>query len=244
MLPVERKTYVAPLPPGYQGQFGPGIKALAIVQYFACNMSEPKILELFSYVGIRISAGELSNLLIKKRSDMHAEKDAIYEAGLRSSPWQHIDDTATRVNGHNQHCHVVCNPLFTAYFTKAKKDRLTVLDVLRNRSERTFRLSPETHPFLEVFGLSAQVARILQDFPQNQELSEGNFLGLLDAVLPNLGRQRRTRILEAVAVAAYHAQGDFPVVKLLLCDDAGQFHWLTEELPRIKSGVGSRRTSL
>jgi hypothetical protein len=37
-------------------------------------------------------------------------KTAIYAAGLRSSPWQHLDDAATRVNGQNEHCHVVCNP--------------------------------------------------------------------------------------------------------------------------------------
>ena len=230
--PSERKTYLAQLPAGYQGQFGPGIKALAIVQYFACNMSEPKILEFFSYVGIQISAGELSNLLIKEQAGLRAEKDAIYEAGLRSSPWHHIDDTGTRVNGDNQYCHVVCNPFYTAYFTKAKKDRLTVLDVLRNSQERTFQLNAETDEFLRVFGLSEQVVCILQGFPQGQELSEGEFVGLLEAHLPNLGSQRRTRILDAVGVAAYHTQMEFPVVKLLVCDDAAQFHELTEDLPR------------
>jgi len=110
-------VYLAELPPGYAGQFGPGIKALALVQYFACNMAEPKILEFFANVGIRLSAGELSNWLIKDWPELHAEKTAIYQAGLHSSPWQHLDDTATRVNGQNEHCHVVCHPLYTAYFT-------------------------------------------------------------------------------------------------------------------------------
>ena len=59
------RTYLAELPPGYTGQFGPGIKALALVQYFACNVAEPKILEFFTNVGIHLSAGELSNWLIK-----------------------------------------------------------------------------------------------------------------------------------------------------------------------------------
>jgi len=31
-------------------------------------------------------------------------------------------------------------------------------------------------------------------------------------------------------VAAYHAQLEFPVIKLLLCDDAPQFNWVTEQL--------------
>jgi len=150
--PSERRTYLAPLPLGYVGQFGPGIKALALVQYFACNMAEPKILAFFANVGIQLSAGELSNWLIKDWPELHAEKAAIYEAGLRSSPWQHLDDTATRVNGQNEHCHVVCNPLYTAYFTTPCKDRLTIVDALRNLGARTFRINAETIDLLRVFG--------------------------------------------------------------------------------------------
>ena len=77
--PSACRTYLAELPPGYTGQFGPGIKALALVQYFACNVAEPKILEFFTNVGIHLSAGELSNWLIKdwwtctpRRSDLQA----------------------------------------------------------------------------------------------------------------------------------------------------------------------------
>ena len=139
-----RKTYLAELPRGYEGQFGPGIKALTLVFYYGIRTSEPKILEFFKNVGIHISAGEISNLLIKKQESFHAEKDAVYEAGLRSSPWQQSDDTLTRVDGQNQHCHVVCNPVYTSYHTRARKDRLSVLDVLRNGRKRLFRLNEET----------------------------------------------------------------------------------------------------
>ena len=40
--PSARRTYLAELPPGYTGQFGPGIKALALVQYFACCFCQAK----------------------------------------------------------------------------------------------------------------------------------------------------------------------------------------------------------
>ena len=228
--PSERRTYLAPLPLGYDGQFGPGIKALALVQYFACNVTEPKILEFFANVGVHLSAGELSNWLIKDWPELHAEKAAIYKAGLRSSPWQHLDDTATRVNGQNAHCHVVCNPLYTAYFTTARKDRLTIVDVLRNLGARTFRINAETSDLLRIFGVAQCTVRRVQGLPQDQDWREAEFSALLDARLPSLGPQQRSRILEAAAVAAYHAQLAFPVVKLLLCDDAPQFNWVTEQL--------------
>ena len=119
--PSAGKTYLAALPPGYRGQFGPGLKALALVEYYACNVAEPKLLELFRNVGVVISAGELSNLLIKHQTVFHAEKTAVYAAGLRSSPWQHYDQTSTRVDGVNQQCNIVCNPLYTAFFTDGEQ---------------------------------------------------------------------------------------------------------------------------
>jgi hypothetical protein len=64
----------------------------------------------------------VSNLLLKDQTAFHGEKEALYQAGLASSPWQHLDDTSTRVNGQNGYCHIVCHPLSTAYFTTAAKD--------------------------------------------------------------------------------------------------------------------------
>ena len=226
----EGKTYLAELPRGYEGQFGPSLKSLAIVMNCGMQATEPKILEFFDNFGIQISSGQLSNILIKDKAIFHTEKDAVYEAGLRSSPWQHMDDTGARVNGHNQYCQIVCNPLYTAYFTTKKKSRLTVVDVLRNLSERTFLLNAEAFELLHLLKLPARVVRRLKRFPQDQELSETEFTGLLDEHLPDLGPLQRNRVLDAAAVAAYHAQLEFPVVRLVLCDDAPQFKLVTEEL--------------
>ncbi len=228
--PGERQSYLAALPMGYSGQFGPGIKALALVYYFACNMTEPKIREFFGHVGVQLSAGELSNWLVKDWPALHAEKDAIYEAGLRSSPWQHLDATGTRVNGDNHHCHVICNPLYTVFVTTPSKDRLSVLDVLRNLQARTFRINRETLDYLHIFGLSERTRRAVSRLPQDQDFGEDAFQQLLAEQLPRLGPQQRTRVLESAALAAYHAQMEFPVVKLLVCDDAPQFNWLTQAL--------------
>ena len=225
-----RKAYLAELPRGYAGQFGPGVKALTLVLYHAANMSEPKVSEFFEYVGLHISEGEVSNLLIKDQDEFHAEKEAVYAAGLRSSPWQHMDETGTRVNGVNEHCHTVCNPLYTAYVTTGKKDRLAVLEALLNGRALTFRLNAEVYAWLEPVGLPASVLTALQQLPQGQVLNEPDFMRRLAVALPTLGRQARRRVLEAAAVAAYHAQQDFPVVDLLVCDDADQFKRLTDEL--------------
>ena len=83
---------------------------------------------------------------------------------------------------------------------------------------------------LHIFGLAQSTVRRVQGLPQDQEWREAEFTALLDERLRALGAQPRSRILEAAAVAAYHAQLEFPVIKLLLCDDAPQFNWVTEQL--------------
>lgn len=225
--PSQQKTYIAPQPSGYEGQFGPGIKALTTVFYFGCNMTEPKILDFFSNMNIEISAGQLSNLLIKKQERFHAEKVEVYEAGLRSSPWQHSDWTGMRVNGENCYCHIVCNPLYAAYFTKAKKDRQTILEVLRNSSERLYVLNEQALLLLETLGLSGVKRKQLQGLLSEQAFSEQDFLARLEAHDLVLGPQQRRWVRDAAAIAAYHAQDDWPIIDLLLADDAPEFKLVT-----------------
>jgi len=208
--PSLRKSYLASLPPGYEGEFGPTIKALALKLYFDSNMTQPKILDLFADAKINISAGQLS--------------------GLRSSPWHHMDETVTRFNAQNYYCQILCNPLYTAYFTTENKNRLTVIDVLRNFRERSFLLNREAFTYFDIFNLPIPVIRELNSFPQEQPLGQEHFLDLLDKSLSQLGPQQRNHIIDAAAIAAYHAQMEFPVVRLLICDDAPQFKLVTEQL--------------
>src|SRR6266700_7467105 len=228
--PSQHQTSLASLPPGYCGQFGPGLKSLALVLYFGAQMSEPKVTELLRSVGVQISDGQVSNLLIKEHTVFHREKDALYRAGLASSPWQHLDDTSTRVNGQNGYCHIVCNPLYTAYFTTEAKDRLTVLDVLTNHRPRRFLVNTEALHFLEACGLSTVRPQQLAQLPGDTLLDDVVIHALLDTHLPGLGPQQRKWILDATAVAAYHAELESPVVRLLVCDDAPQFTLVTDEL--------------
>ena len=222
------KTYLAPLPAGYSGEFGPNVKSLCLLYSHLCNMTEPKIADLLGNLGILISAGYISDLLTGAQEQFGAEKQAIVEAGLGSSAWQHMDDTGTRVDGENQHCQVICNPLYTAYFTTARKDRMTILDVLRNGRERIFRLNTEAWELLRGWEVSERVLLQLGQLPSDQDWSQAELNRRLAEQIPNLGQAVRSRVLEAAALAAYHAEPGH--VRLLVCDDAKQFKLVPEEL--------------
>ena len=226
--PSQRAVYLAPLPAGYEGQFGPGIRALILTFSYASQMTEPKIAEFLAHLGILISDGQISNLLIKQQDRWHAEKAAVWRAGLASTSWQHIDDTATRVNGENQHCHIVGNPFYTAYFTRPGKDRLTVIHLLQGSQELQLLLNQQTAAWLDLFKTPLWAQRLLTGWPQGVLLGRTQLETLIQAQMGSLDEQQQARILEAAALTAYHAQSDVPVMTALVSDDARQFRHITQ----------------
>jgi len=193
-------------------------------------MSEPKILEFLKNFHVPISSGSISNILIKNKEDFHNEKNDIFNAGLNSTPFQQIDDTSARVFGQNRYVQVLCNPLYTAYFTTKKKNRLTILDILRSFRERKFCFNEEALTLLEQLRFSQRIIQELNTFEKNKDLTTKEILRLLKTSFPKMGKLQKTRILEATGIAYYHKELEHPIVKLLLCDDAPQFKLLTDEL--------------
>lgn len=225
----ERQIYLAGLPAGYQGQFGPGLRALVITLYYGAEMTEPKIIEFLSHFDLSISAGQLSNLLTKGQERWHTEKDEIYQAGLESSRWQHIDETGTRVDGQNHYCHVLGNPLYTAYFTRPRKDRLTIIEILQNLAEAPLLLNEQTPAWLDTFAVPQWAQRMIARWPQQVVLTYAQFEQLVHTHLNRLNDQQQARIFEAAALTAYYSQTTRPIVPLLLSDDAPQFRDITDE---------------
>ena len=227
--PSQQKSYLAELPTGYEGEFGPGIRSLVITLYYGSEMTEPKIAEFLGNVGIFISKGQVSNLLTKKNERWHQEKDDIYLAGLASSSWQHSDDTSTRVNGENQYCHVVGNPLYTAYFTRPGKDRLTIIGLLQNNTDPPFLLNETTTTWLKQFGTPGWAQRLIAAWPHGQQLNRAEISALIQTELASLNTQQQARVMEAAALTAYYQQTAVPIVPNLLTDDAPQFRFITRD---------------
>jgi len=76
---------------------------------------------------------------------------------------QPTDDAIRRVNGQNQHCHIVCNPVYSFYRTLPTKERLAVLGVPRNGRKRTFRLNAQALGYLKNVKLPRVTLPILQN---------------------------------------------------------------------------------
>ena len=233
--PSEGKTYTAEVPAGYEGEYGPHIKATTLILKNVCNMSEPKILEFLHNCTIIISAGTVSNMLIKDKEAFHEEKQQLYRAGLAATEYQQIDDTSARVNGENYYTQVVGNPYYSAYFTAERKDRLTVLEILRNGEANGGRglrylINDEAFELLQQMRIGKKITTGLRELSSEGPLSKEEIEELLSARLPFLNPIATIRILEATAIACYHREEGYPVIQTLLCDDAPQYKLLTERL--------------
>ena len=227
--PSTHKTYLAPLPKGYESHFGPGVKSLSLWLDYAGNMSQAAIHALLTCAGVSISTGTVNRLLVEGQDLFHQESQEALLSGLASAPWANIDDTATRVNGRNQHCHVLGNPLFSFYYTAPKKDRQAVLSALCGGKALTYLCNSAALAYMQIQGLSKADRKRLQKLPQDTLMSEAALLGFLSTLSPALKPRQITTIQEGMAIAAYQAQEEFPALQLLVCDAAGQFVWLTYE---------------
>lgn len=226
--PSRGEIYLAELPPGYTGQFGPGVKVWVLDWYYAAGMTEPKILELLQTIGMQISAGQLSDFLIKDQHGFQAEEAAVLQAGLASSKYQHLDSTQTDLNGEMWQCHVLCNPLYTAYRTLPTKDRLALVKVLLAGHPVRYRLDELTWELLTEFKLAAKwQKRLRQAVLVEDEWSETELDQFLKEHLAGLGPNRTKVLKDALAITYYRTQKIVPVVEVLACDDAPQFNYLT-----------------
>ena len=218
--PSTRKSYIAELPQGYEGEFGPSLKALTLILKNVSNMSEAKIFEFFKYFGIYISMGTISNILIKNHQSFHQEKTDIVEAGLQTTAYQAIDDTKARVNGKNHHTQIIGNPYYRAYFTEPKKNRLTILNVLMNQKPLMYCLNHHAFKVLKQLQLSKKHFEKLKTFECENIFNEKEFENLILLEFPLIGKGVKSKIFEAAAIAAYRKGVGHLVVKALLCDDA------------------------
>lgn len=165
--------YIAPLPDGYAGDFGPSIKALVLDMHHHEKLTESAIHHFLTTHGIKIGKASISRILTDNHEPFHEEKKDIVEAGLQSTDHQQIDDTSARVNGKNHYVRILCNDFYTAYFTRKDKTRLTIIDILTN-GDMKFIFNESAYDLMLGMGLSNKMLDMLLDYKKNpsDELSK------------------------------------------------------------------------
>lgn len=227
--PSLQKTFSGKLPPGYVGDYGPGVRTLILQLYHDGKMTQDAIVRFLNTAGVHIAASTVARLLTEGHDDFHHEKDAIVMAGFASTDYQHIDDTGSRVHGKNHYVTILSNPYYTAYFTLPKKDRLSIISLLC-QGEMRFDLTEESLALMGALHLPKPHIDALRGHAPERGMGEQAMRALLQTHLPNPKKHESYRriIREACAIAAYRQRDD--AIACLIADDAPQFKKITTRL--------------
>jgi hypothetical protein len=119
-------------PPELCGKhFTPDLIRFILYQHHHCHVTQPLLLEELCELGIDISAGQISNILIEGKGDFHQEKEAVLAVGLEMSSYVSVDDTGARHQGKNGYCTHIGNEWFSWFESTPTKSRLNFLRLLR-----------------------------------------------------------------------------------------------------------------
>lgn len=230
--PSNKKTYIAELPPGYEGEFGPEIKSQIFFMKYVNNMSEPKICSALNCFNTPASKAYISNLLTKGNiiNGFQNEKDEIFKFVMEMAEYVGIDDTGSCENGVNKYVQILSHPKFSLFFTTDKKDRLTIIDLLRFFQEREFFFNQEAFDLLKSMNVSDKKIKMVKDKTSEiNVINEKEMEDILNEMFPSKtkGKTTKLRIKEAGLIAFYHQETGTPIMETLIADDAPQFKLIT-----------------
>ncbi len=227
--PSTGQTYLAPLPAGYAGQYGPGLQSLVVGLAYGCQVTRDPLHQWLRQAGIQIARSTVGRLLTRAGAPFAAEQQELFRAGLTGTPWVATDTTETAVNGEARACHVLGDDHFTIYCTLSARDRRSVLSALQGGEPVRYCVDAALQGELAYLQVSQAVRRQLLTLPQEELWDEATFVAHLDRVLPERSEEVHKKLLDAAALAAYWRQDRWPVVPVLLTDDASTYRGITEQ---------------
>jgi hypothetical protein len=209
----------AELPEGVKGHFGAELRTYIQYQYHQCHVTQPLLREALKEHGVDISTGQINNILVEGHEGLHAEKEAILQAGLSVSGYVHVDDTGAKHQGQSGHCTVIGNDLFAWFASRPSKSRVNFLQLLH--AGRGLELNGESLRYMQGLKLPKQpLQRLGQDVGASFVNSAAWEAHLSARGIENV---RHVKIAtEGVLFGSLIAHG-FDVDLAILSDDAGQF---------------------
>ena len=227
--PSLQKTYSASLPINHQtGGYGSDLRSLVQILYHKCQMTQGKIEDLLEDLDIRISSGSISNILLDSTDWVLEEQRAILAAGIEGSSYTGSDSTQNKEKGVSKKTHIIVGMYFVAYYTLGSKARLDVMRALLGNPKEDLQITynEQARNLFKVFKISQEDQVILsQLLEEGQKMSLESFKKLIEKQAPTIFGKKNifTRIQESLVLGYYHTQDDFPIVDILLSDNAPEY---------------------
>jgi hypothetical protein len=211
---------VAPRPDGIDAHFGVGLREHVLWQVHQNHVTQGRLLEELHELGIDISAGQISNILLQGHDALHAEKDELLPVAREISAYLHCDDTSARHRGKPAVCTHIGNEWFASFTTTDSKSRLNFLRLLCQPVEQ-YRWCEEALVALELYGAGQKLQQRMAAQPEGSWLGRDTWEEQLTAWnLTNL--KHRTMVSEAALCGTLLTESWYDDLGLI-SDDAPQF---------------------
>lgn len=227
--PSLQKTYNAELPFCHQnGGYGSDLRSLIQVLHHKCQMTQGKIEDLLEDLDIRISSGSISNILLDSTDWALEEQRAILAAGIEGSSYTGSDSTQNKEKGVAKKTHIIVGLYFVAYYTLGSKARLDVIRALLGNPKEDLQIiyNDQARDLFKIFKVSQEdQVKLSQLLEEGQKMRLEAFKKLVETQAPSLFLKKNifTRIQESLVLGYYHTQEDFPIVDMLLSDNAPEY---------------------
>jgi hypothetical protein len=228
----EGKTYRGKMPEDYQGQFGLGLTSLTQLLHHFGDMTQGRLEAVYDSLGVDISSGTISNIITEKGDWAIKEQKDILCSGITHSPFTQGDGTKAVERGKSLVTQIICGEKFSVFLTMPGKSRLDVLAALQGKPSEGLRvswneLSGDLMENLKV-GKCHQES-LLGLLPEQESFLLTELEEILDGSSLANHPKLEMRAKQALALSYYLKQQDFPVVRWLLSDDAGEYTKIATE---------------
>ena len=211
---------VARRPAEVDSHFGTDLRQYILMQVHQNHVTQGRLLEELQELGFDISAGQISNILLKGHEAFHGEKDELLPAAREISGYLHCDDTSARHKGKAAVCTHIGNELFASFSTTDSKSRLNFLQLLCQPQEQ-YRWCEEASDSLAWLGAGKKLQQLMSEKDDQRWLGRAAWEQQLDQwKLSN--PDHRTLVSEASLCGTLLTEAWYDELGLI-SDDAPQF---------------------
>jgi len=220
---ANNRTYSGQLPEEYQGEFGGQLKSWIQLLYHYCDVTQGRMNYLMDNLGILISSGTISNIILSNVEQMKEE-------------------SKERESGKGKSTQIICTPHYSVYHTMDTKSKANIIWALQGKTGQSI---PLVYDALAIELLEGSKVPKKDQKQLSQLLKKGQHYNLieLEALLKDqlphlLEKASHAKVVECLALAYYFTQTDFPIVQQLVTDAGPEYRgiatyqslcWLHEE---------------
>ena len=207
------------VPEGVRGKFGAHLKSFILTLNHALHGTEPRIHEFLSSLGVSISEGSISNILMGESEEFQREMAQVLSVGIEKSEYIQTDDTGAFHNGENYICTAVGNEFFSAFKTTKRKNRIEFLSTLQGE-EKEFLIDADALAYAVAQGMNEEKLTVLGErerhFRRLEDLERCLYNRLIESA-----HDRRV-LTEGALISALKKR--YAKELLIVSDEAGQFN--------------------